>query len=94
MSAAEITETLVGGLAPHEQTTGTGLKCGVYTATKVTQNDWVILGDFSEVKECIIYTVDTGARTAETFTIDGTTKNKVVLSSATTGAVSIVAIGY
>lgn len=95
MAAAELTETFVGGVGSEIKTTGTPLKIAAYTATKATQNDWVILGDFTEVVEVLAcYTVSSGARTAETFTIDTTTVNKVILTSATTGAVSIVALGY
>lgn len=94
MVAAEITETFVGGVAPHQQKTGQGMKCIAYTATKVTQNDWVILGDFTVVSECVCFTVSSGARTAEAFTVDTATLNKVTFTSVTTGTVSIVAIGY
>jgi len=94
MAAAELTETLVATLGTEIKTTGTPMKCGVYSATKATQNDWVILGDFDTVVECVCYTVSSGARTAEGFTIDSTTTNKVTLTSANTGTVSIVACGY
>lgn len=93
MAAAEITETAVGGLVGSAAVSGSGLHLGIYTATKVTQNDWIIFGDFSEIKECVCYTVSTGARTAEAFTVDGTTKNKVTFTSATTGSLSVVVIG-
>jgi len=88
MAAALIANTKVAGALPE-----IGSKVAVYTATKVTQNDWVVLSDFTEVKEAVVYTVSAGARTAEAFTIDGTTKNKITLTSAVTGAVSIIAIG-
>jgi hypothetical protein len=88
MAAALIANTKVAGATPE-----IGARVAAYTATKVTQNDWVILSDFKEVLEAVVYTVSTGARTAEAFTIDGTTKNKIVLTSATTGSVSILAIG-
>ena len=96
MSAAEITETNVGVVAPHVQISGTGLKMAVYTATKATANDWVILGDFEEIKECVVYLVSAGARSTEYsgFTVDATTKNKVVLTGTGTGSASIVAIGF
>lgn len=93
MVAAELTETVVGALGNVVTNTGIPLKIGVYTATKVTQNDWLILGQFTAIKEAVCYTVSSGARTAEAFTIDTTTLNKLVLTSATTGAVSVVAIG-
>lgn len=94
MAAAEITETLVGGVGSELKITGSSLKIGAYTATKATQNDWVILGDFTEVKEVLgCYTVSAGARTAETFTIDTATTNKVVFTTTTTGTVSLVVIG-
>lgn len=94
MVAAELTESRVGALGQVVTITGKAVKVGLYTATKATQNDWVILGDFEVVLEAVCYTVSSGARTAEAFTIDTTTTNKVVLTSATTGAVSIVAFGY
>lgn len=82
MAAAEITETLVRSAFP-----GQGLKDAIYTATVATQNDWIIFGDFSEVKGVYAEIVASGA--LNPCTIDGTTKNKVVLTSATTGAVRI-----
>ena len=95
MAAAELTETLVGSVAPHEQITGQALKCVIYSATKAVQDDWVILGDFTHVKECVCYKVSTGARAVEAFTIDATTANKVVLTTLSTAVtVSIVAWGY
>ncbi|MCF7861199.1 hypothetical protein K9M79_03050 [Candidatus Woesearchaeota archaeon] len=94
MAAAELTETRVGALGQVVTITGKAVKVGLYTATKATQNDWVILGDFDTILEAVVYTVSSGARTAEDFTIDITTTNKVTLTSATTGSVSIVAIGY
>lgn len=94
MAAAEITETAVGGLISGAgSNSGEGLVMGLYTATKATQNDWIIFGDFTAIKECVCYTVSTGARTVETFTVDGTAKNKVTLTSVTTGAISIIVIG-
>ncbi len=95
MAAAELTETLVGGVGSEIKTTGTPLKLAAYTATKATQNDWVILGDFTAVSELLACaTVSSGARTAEAYTIDTTTLNKVVFTSVTTGTVSLVALGY
>lgn len=93
--ASELTETRVGALGEVVTITGTPLKVGVYTATKSAQNDYVLLGDFTDVKELLAcYTVSAGARTAEAYTIDSTTTNKVTFTSATTGVtVSIVAIG-
>lgn len=95
MVAAELTETLAGGLGSEIKTTGTPLKVAAYTADKVTQNDWVILGDFTVVTEILnCSTVSSGARTAESYTIDTSTTNKVIFTSTTTGSVSLVAIGY
>ena len=93
MTAAVLTETAVGGLRGSPANSGAGLVCGVYSATKAAQNDWVIFDDFTAVSEVIAYTVSSGARTAEDFTVDTTTLNKVVFSSATTGALSVVVIG-
>lgn len=84
--AAEITETLVGQAVP-----ALNLKLGSYTATVATQNDWIIFGDFKEVKGVYAEIVATGA--LNPCTIDGTTKNKVVLTSATTGAVRVLVWG-
>lgn len=92
MTAAELTEAFVGVVAPHQQKTGQGLKCISYTATVVTQNDWVILGDFTVVKNVWCEVVASGV--ANPCTIDGTTTNKVVFTSATTGAVRFIAWGY
>jgi hypothetical protein len=87
MAAAEIAETLVGGtIVP-----GLGLKMASYTATVVTQNDWIIFGDFSVVKGVYCEIVASGV--LNPCTIDGTTLNKVVLTSATTGAVRILVWG-
>lgn len=91
--AAVITETRVGALGQVVTITGTPVKVGVYTATKAAQNDWVILGDFTTILEAIVYTTSSGARTTEAFTIDTSTTNKLILTSATTNPVSIVAIG-
>ena len=91
MAAAEITETLAGSLAGSPAKTGNRLVTGVYTATVATQNDWIIFDDFSEVKDVQASIVASGV--ANPCTIDGTTKNKVVLTSATTGAVRITVIG-
>lgn len=94
MAAAEITETIVGGLVSGAGSkSGEGLVMGLYKATKATQNDWIIFGDFTTIEECVCYTVSTGARTVETFSVDGTAKNKVTLTSATTGAISIIVFG-
>jgi len=92
MAAAELTEAFVGGVAPHEQKTGQGLKCLSYTATVATQNDWVILGDFTVVTNVYCEIVASGV--LNPCTIDGTTTNKVVLTSATTGDVRLIAWGY
>jgi len=93
--ASELTETRVGALGEVVTITGTPLKMGVYTATKSAQNDFVLLADFTDVKEVLAcYTVSAGARTAEGFTIDVTTTNKVTFTSGTTGVtVSVVAVG-
>lgn len=94
MAAEELSETKVGALGEVVTITGTPLKLGVYTADKGEQNDWVVLGDFDEVKEVLAcYTVSSGARTVETFTIDTSTTNKVTFTSTNTGTVSVVAIG-
>ena len=87
-----MTETFVAGVAPHAQIKGTGMKCASYTVTIATQNDWVIFGDFTEVKNVYAEIVATGV--LNPCTIDGTTKNKVVFTSATTGAVRVLVWGY
>lgn len=95
MAAAEITETFVGGLAPHMQKTGQGLKMAVYTAPKVIQDDWVILEDFTVLVEAKCYLLTTGARAAEAHTIDTTTTNKLIFNSVTgSKTVSMVVWGY
>lgn len=92
MTAAAKDETFVAGLAPHEQITGKGMKSAAYTVTIATQNDWVIFSDFDEVKDVYATVVATGAINGTT--IDGTTKNKVVFTSATTGAMKAIVWGY
>ena len=92
MTAAAKDETFVAGLAPHVQTTGKGMKCAAYTVTIANQNDWVIFSDFSEVKDVYATVVSTGVHNATT--IDGTDKDKVVYTSATTGAMKVIVWGY
>ena len=92
MAAAELTETLVGGVGSELKTTGTALKTAVYSVDVVTQNDWVILGDFSVVSFATATIDASGA--INPCTIDGTTTNKVVLTSATTGAATLFVVGY
>lgn len=84
MSAAELTETFVGSEIHNSavKSGGSGLHSGIYSFTKVTQNDWVIFGDFSEVKAVFV----TAAGVPVNGVIDGSTKNKVTLSSSSTGA--------
>jgi len=92
MAAAELTETLVGGpIGAGSSKTGTGLVWGIYSATVATQNDWVIFEDFTEVHH-VVATIDASGA-LNPATIDGTTVNKVVLTSATTGAVTILVVG-
>lgn len=94
MVAEELTETREGAIGNVVTITGTPMKIGVYTVTKGEQDDWAILGDFTEVKEVLsCYNVAAGARTVENFTIDVTEKNKVILTDASSGTISIVAIG-
>ena len=93
MTAAVKDATLVGGLIGSPANSGSALFSGVYTVAKASQSDWAILSDFDELKECVVYTVSAGARTAEAFTIDASIKNKIVFTSATTGSVSVLAFG-
>lgn len=87
MAAAEISETLVGGtLAPY-----LSMKMATYTVTVVTQNDWVILGDFTAVKQA--YCTINSSGVLNPCTIDGTTLNKVTFTSATTGAMTLTVWG-
>jgi hypothetical protein len=97
MAAALKTATLVGtiGASGAKTTTGPSLKMGCYTASKVAQSDWVILDDFTVVLYADAVTVSTGAYTSETVTVDATTTNKVVFTSATAGVtVNLFVIGY
>jgi hypothetical protein len=87
MAAAEMTETLVKQVLP-----AINGKVATYTVTIATQNDWVIFGDFYKVTNVYAEIVATGA--LNPCTIDGTTLNKVVFTSATTGAMRVVAFGY
>ena len=91
MAAAAQTATRVGSLGEVVTITGTPLKSGVYSVTVATQSDWVILSDFSEVKFATA-TIDASGL-INGCTVDGTTKNKVLLNSATTGAATILAFG-
>jgi len=88
MTAAEITETYVGGsIAGGASKFGVGTVMGIYSATKVSATDWVIFGDFEEVLAVIAINSD-----LDPCTIDGTTKNKVT-GSAGTGATTYWVIG-
>ena len=94
MAAAEITETLVKGNITDggiPYIPGQGMKMATYTATVATQNDWIIFEDFSEVQGVYAEIVASGV--LNPCTVDGTTKNKVVLTLATTGAVRILVWG-
>jgi hypothetical protein len=91
MAAEEISTTTVGSVGEVVTITATPLKAGVYSVTVATQSDWVILSDFSEVKFATATIDATGAING--CTIDGTTTNKVLLNSATTGAATILAFG-
>ena len=92
MAAAELTEVAVGGLISGAgSTSGSGLVMGAYTATVATQNDWIIFGDFTVVKGVYAEIVASGV--LNPCTVDATTTNKVVLTSATTGAVRILVWG-
>ena len=89
-SAAEMTETFVGGsIAGGASKAGTGIVEGIYTATIVTTADWIIFGDFAEVKS-VYGTVDSSGA-YQVCVIDGTTKNKVTIT--TTGASTFVVKG-
>jgi len=90
MAAAEMTETVVGGLISGASSkTGSGLVAGIYTATIVTTADWIIFGDFAEVKS--VYGTVNSSGAYQVCTIDGTTKNKVTIT--TTGASTFLVIG-
>lgn len=91
MAAAELTESRVGSIGEVVTITATPLKSAVYSVTVATQSDWVILGDFTEVKFATATIDATGV--SNPCIIDGTTKNKVTLSSSTTGAATILAFG-
>lgn len=92
--AAVITEVRGGIVAPHIQTSGTGLKNMYYSGTKAAQNDWVVLADFTTIVYAHAATISTGALTVEGTTIDATTANKLVFTSATTGSIRMVVWGY
>lgn len=85
---ADVAETLVGAAAPHKQISGTGLRNGVYTATKIAQNDTVTLADFVAVSECYAVVVATGVHEPVTIAT-----NVVTLTSVTTGAVRLTVWG-
>jgi hypothetical protein len=91
MVAEEKSTTTVGSVGEVVTITATPLKAGVYSVTIATQSDWVILSDFTEVKFATA-TIDASGL-INPCTIDGTTKNKVLLNSATTGAATILAFG-
>ena len=89
-AAAEVTETLVGSVGSELKTTGRPLKVGVYTATIATTADWVIFGDFTAVTYVKANVASSGADNV--CVIDGTTKNKVTVTS--TGATNFLVVGY
>jgi hypothetical protein len=91
MTAAVKDATRIGSIGEVVTITGTPLKAGVYSVSVVSQSDWVVLSDFDEVKFATATIDATGAING--CTIDGTTKNKVVLNSATTGDATILALG-
>lgn len=93
MTAAELTESFLGGVAPHKQTSGRGLKTCDYQVVKAAASDWVILGDFTVVTSAQgFFNVNQG--TVEQVTIDATTTNKVVFNTATTGTLRLHVTGY
>ena len=87
MAAAEMTETLVKQSFP-----GLQLKDAIYTVSITTQNDWVIFDDFKKVLGVYAEVAASGVKNA--CTIDGSTLNKVVFTSATTGAMRVRVWGY
>jgi len=90
MAAAEMTETAVGGpIGAGSSNSKSGLSWGVYSATIVTTLDWIIFGDFSEVKYVKASVDSSGADNV--CVIDGTTKNKVTVTS--TGATTFFVVG-
>ena len=91
MTAAEKTETFVGGsIAGGASSSGTGLVWGIYSVTKANAADWVVLGDFTAV-EFVSAKNDT-AGADDPATIDGSTTNKVTLSTGT-GATTLFVVG-
>lgn len=90
MAAALITHTPVGGtIGAGSSTSGVGLVEGVYTATIVTTADWLIIDDFDEIVS-VYGTVDASGA-YQVCVIDGTTKNKVTVT--TTGASTFRVLG-
>lgn len=83
--------TRVGSVGEVVTITATPLKAGVYTVNVAAQSDYVVLSDFTEVKFATATIDATGV--INNCSIDGTTKNKVTLNSATTGAATILAFG-
>lgn len=89
MTAAVKTATIVGSVGEVVTITGTPLKCGVYSVDIVTQSDWVVLSDFTEVKFATATTDASGV--ANACIISDSTK--VLLSGSTTGDTTILAFG-
>ena len=89
MVAAVKTASIQGSVGEVVTITGTPLKAGVYSITTATQNDWAILDDFTEVKFATA-TIDASG-VASPCVISAS--NKVTLTSATTGASTILAFG-
>ena len=91
MTSAELTETTLGGpIGAASAVTGPGLMWGLYSVTKTNAGDYVIFGDFTKVELALARNDTAGAD--DPATIDGSTTNKVTLSTGT-GATIVFVVG-
>jgi len=94
MGTVELTETYVGAtITGGAVLSGTGLRWGLYSATKATASDWIVFGDFTTVYFAQACTnIDTNG-SVESCNISVTTANLVQLGGAAVGAEYYLVMG-
>lgn len=95
MAAAEIKEYFYGQPAAHDVKTGSACKVLMYSGTKVTKGDWLILGDFTDIRgacPCVFADTTTGTY-FENICTTTATGNALFLNSDNVGAFSIIVWG-
>lgn len=99
MVAAELTEYFYGQPSQHDVVTGSACKVFVYSGRKETKADWIILGDFTNVRGAYINLFnDVGTLTSQTvyyesFKKSTATANALFLTSDYTGPFSMLVWG-